>query len=33
MHYNYKSEEKILKTFIHKNVLPTDPNKNKTYYI
>ena len=24
----------ILKTLIHKNILPTDPNKkNKTYYI
>ena len=31
MHYNYKSDEK---TLIHKNILPTDPNKkNKTYYI
>ena len=27
MHYNYKSNEKILKTLIHKNILPTDPNK------
>ena len=27
MHYNYKSDEKILKTLIHKNILPTDPNK------
>ena len=34
MHYNYKSDEKILKTLIHKNILPTDPNKkNKTCYI
>ena len=34
MHYNYKSDEKIMKTLIHKNILPTDPNKkNKTYYI
>ena len=27
MHYNYKSDEKIMKTLIHKNILPTDPNK------
>ena len=27
MHYNYKSDEKILKTLIHKNIIPTDPNK------
>ena len=27
MHYNYKSDEKILKPLIHKNILPTDPNK------
>ena len=27
MHYNYKSDEKILKTLIYKNILPTDPNK------
>ena len=27
MHYNYKSDEKILKSLIHKNILPTDPNK------
>ena len=27
MQYNYKSDEKILKTLIHKNILPTDPNK------
>ena len=27
MHYNYRSDEKILKTLIHKNILPTDPNK------
>ena len=27
MHYNYKSDEKILKTLIHSNILPTDPNK------
>ena len=27
MHYNYKSDEKILKTLIQRNILPTDPNK------
>ena len=27
MHYNYKSDEKLLKTLIHWNILPTDPNK------
>ena len=27
MHYNYKSDEEILKTLIHRNMLPTDPNK------
>ena len=27
MHYNYKSDEKILKTLIHRNILPTDPNE------
>ena len=27
MHYNYKSNEKILKTLIHRNIFPTDPNK------
>ena len=27
MHYNYKSDEKILKTLIHRNILPTDPYK------
>ena len=27
MRYNYKSDEKILKTLIHRNILPTDPNK------
>ncbi len=34
MHYNYKSDEKILKTSIHRNILPTDPNKkiNLIYY-
>ena len=31
---NYKSDEKIMKTLIHKNIHPTDPTKkNKTYYI
>ena len=29
MHYNYKSDEKVLKTLIHKNMVPTDPNKKK----
>ena len=34
MHYNYKSDEKIFKTLIHKNILPTDPNKKiKLLYI
>ena len=33
MHYNYKSDEQIMKALIHKNILPTDPNKKKTYYI
>ena len=27
MHYNYKSDEKILKTLIQRNILPIDPNK------
>ena len=27
MHYNYKSDEKMLKTLIHRNILPTDPSK------
>ena len=27
MHYNYISDEKIMKTLIHKNILPSDPNK------
>ena len=27
MHYNNKSDEKILKALIHRNILPTDPNK------
>ena len=26
MHYNFKSDEKILKILIHRNILPTDPN-------
>ena len=34
MHYNYKSDKKILKTLIHKNILLTDPNKKiKTYIL
>ena len=33
IHYNYKSDEKILKTLIHRNILPTDPNKKKLLYI
>ena len=28
MHYNYKSDEKILKTLIHRNILPTDTVKS-----
>ena len=27
MHHNYKSDEQILKTLIHTNILPTDHNK------
>ena len=27
MHYNYKPDEKILKSLIHRNILSTDPNK------
>ena len=27
MHYNYRSDEKILKILIHRNIHPTDPNK------
>ena len=27
MHYNYKSDEKILKPLIFRNILPTDTNK------
>ena len=30
MHYNDKSDEKILKTLIHRNIFPTDPNKKKS---
>ena len=26
MYYNYKSDEKIFKTLIHRNILPTDIN-------
>ena len=33
MNYNYKLDENILKTFIQRNILLTDPNKNKTYHI
>ena len=33
MHYNYKSDEKILKTLIHRNIIPTDPNKKKKIII
>ena len=33
MHYNYKSDEKILKTLIHRNILPTDPNKKVTFIV
>ena len=33
MHYNYKSDEKILKTLIHRIILPTDPNKKKKLII
>ena len=29
IHYNYKLGEKILKTLIQINILPTDPNKKK----
>ena len=32
MPYNYKSDEKILKTLIHRNILPTDPNKKIIIY-
>ena len=27
MRYNYKSDLKILKTLMHRNILPTNPNK------
>ena len=27
MHYNYKFDENILKTLIHRNILPTEPNE------
>ena len=27
MHYNHKSDEKLLKTLIHRNILPTDLNQ------
>ena len=27
MHNNYKSDEKVLKTLIHRNIISTDPNK------
>ena len=34
MQNNYKSDEKILKILIHRNIFHTDPNKeNQTYYI
>ena len=33
MHYNYKSDEKILKTLIPRNKLPTDPNKKIKFII
>ena len=33
MHYNYKLDENILKALIQRNILPADPNKNKTYHI
>ena len=34
MHYNYISDENMLKTLIHRSILPTDPNKkNKIYCI
>ena len=32
MHYNYKSDEKIFKTLIQRNILPTDPKKKKLMY-
>ena len=33
MHYNYKTDEKVLKTLIQRNILPTDPNKTLLYTI
>ena len=27
IHYNYKLDKKLLKTFIQRNMLPTDPNE------
>ena len=33
MHDNYISDEKISKTLIHRNILPTDPNKKKKLII
>ena len=32
MHYNYKLDENILKTFIHRKILPTDQIKLIIYY-
>ena len=32
-HSNYQIDEHILKNLIPKNVLPTDPKKNKTYHL
>ena len=29
IHYNYKSDENILKTLIHRNILPSAPNEKK----
>ena len=33
MHYSYKLDKNILKTLIKRNILPTDPNKNKIHHI
>ena len=33
MHNNYKSNEKILKTLIHRNIIPTYPNKKIKFMI
>ena len=33
MHYNYKSDEKILKTLFHRNILPIEHNKKIKHYI